>query len=200
MGKPGGPPPNEDPEVSEVTRTFLRWREGDHRALDQLLPLVYDELRRIAGAYLKNERSSHTLQPTALAHEAYLRLIDQRQVSWENRAHFLGLAAQAMRRILADHARRRRAAKRGGGALHLSIEDHDVADAASFVPADDLDRALEDLARLDARQARVVELRYFSGLTIEETAEVIGISPATAKRDWVLARAWLFRELKADGP
>lgn len=194
MGKPGDM--SEDPGVSDVTRAFLAWRGGNARALDQLLPLVYDELRRIAAGYLKSERSSHTLQPTALAHEAYLRLIDQRQVSWENRAHFLGVAAQAMRRILADHARRRKAIKRGGGAAHLSIEFHDVAEAASIVPVDDLDRALEDLARLDERQARVVELRYFSGLTIEEAADVIGISSATAKRDWTLARAWLYRELK----
>jgi RNA polymerase sigma factor (TIGR02999 family) len=195
MGNPGGPPPEAD-DVSEATRTFLRWRGGDPRALDQLLPLVYDELRRVAAAYLRNERDSHTLQPTALAHEAYLRLIDQRHVSWENRAHFLGLAAQAMRRILTDHARRRRAIKRGGGAVHVSIDDHEVAGVAGAVAVDDLDRALEDLARLDARQARVVELRYFSGLTIEETAEVIGVSPATAKRDWTLARAWLYRELR----
>ena len=190
------------PSPSDVTRTFLRWRQGDEGALNALLPLVYDEMRRLAGSYLRNEGAGHTLQPTALAHEAYLRLLDQRQVSWQNRAHFMGLAAQAMRRILVDHARRRDAQKRGGGAVRVTLEDADAAGEALSnalpldVPAEELDEALDKLAALDERQARVVELRFFTGLSIEETGEALGVSPATVKRDWTLARAWLHRELK----
>ncbi len=187
------------PTPSEVTRTFLRWREGDGSALEALLPLVYDEMRRLAGSYLRNEREGHTLQPTALAHEAYLRLIDQRSVTWQNRAHFMGLAAQAMRRILADHARRRGALKRGGDVPRVSLDDHDVAADSREVEIQELDTALEDLAKLEPRQARVVEMRFFGGLSIDEAAEVIGVSPATVKRDWTLARAWLFRELRGSG-
>jgi RNA polymerase sigma factor (TIGR02999 family) len=201
MDAPGG---NEGiPSPSEVTRTFLRWRQGDAGALDALLPLVYDEMRRLAGGYLRKESPGHTLQPTALAHEAYLRLLDQRQVSWQNRAHFMGLAAQAMRRILTDHARRRDAQKRGGGAVHVALGDFQGSDEEPSrasdplgVSAEDLDAALDRLAELDARQAKVVELRFFTGLTIEEAAEVLVVSPATVKRDWTLARAWLHRELK----
>jgi RNA polymerase sigma factor (TIGR02999 family) len=194
--------PKGTPSPSDVTRAFLRWRQGDEDALNALLPLVYDEMRRLAGSYLRNEGSGHTLQPTALAHEAYIRLLDQRQVSWQNRAHFMGLAAQAMRRILVDHARRRDAQKRGGGAVRVTLEDADAAGEALAsalpldVPAEELDQALDRLARLDERQARVVELRFFTGLSIEETGEALGVSPATVKRDWTLARAWLHRELK----
>lgn len=187
------------PSPSEVTQTFLRWRQGDASALHALLPLVYEEMRRLAGAYLREESAGHTLQPTALAHEAYLRLLDQRHVSWQNRAHFMGLAAQAMRRILIDHARRRGAQKRGGDAVHVTLEDSDaIAEGAEplGVAADDLNDALDRLAALDERQARVVELRFFTGLSVEETAEVLGVSPATVKRDWTLARAWLHRDLK----
>ena len=190
------------PSPSEVTRIFLSWRQGDEGALNALLPLVYDEMRRLAGSYLRNEGAGHTLQPTALAHEAYLRLLDQRQVSWQNRAHFMGLAAQAMRRILVDHARRRDAQKRGGGAVRVTLDDADAAGEAISaalpldVPAEDLDQALDRLAALDERQARVVELRFFTGLSIEEAAEALSVSPATVKRDWTLARAWLHRELK----
>lgn len=187
------------PSPSEVTQTFLRWRQGDPNALNALLPLVYEEMRRLAGSYLRSESAGHTLQPTALAHEAYMRLLDQRQVSWQNRAHFMGLAAQAMRRILVDHARRRGAQKRGGDAVHVALEDADVAaemPEALGVPVEALNDALDRLAALDERQARVVELRFFTGLSIEETAEVLAISPATIKRDWTLARAWLHRELK----
>ncbi|MEK7316586.1 MAG: sigma-70 family RNA polymerase sigma factor [Candidatus Eisenbacteria bacterium] len=187
------------PSPSEVTQTFLRWRQGDARALDALLPLVYEEMRRLAAGYIRQERPGHTLQPTALAHEAYLRLLDQRQVSWQNRAHFMGLAAQSMRRILTDHARKRGALKRGGGAVHVELQDADVsverADPLG-VSAEDLDAALERLGALDLRQVKVVELRFFTGLSIEEAAEVLGVSPATVKRDWTLARAWLHRELK----
>lgn len=187
------------PSPSEVTQTFLRWRQGDTGALDALLPLVYEEMRRLAASYLRHENAGHTLQPTALAHEAYLRLLDQRQVSWQNRAHFMGLAAQAMRRILTDHARRRRAIKRGGDAPHVSLDDVTVASGpsgAGGISVEDLDAALDRLAQLDGRQVRVIELRYFTGLSIEEAALVLAVSPATVKRDWTLARAWLHRELK----
>jgi RNA polymerase sigma factor (TIGR02999 family) len=181
----------------ELTETLLRARLGDHAALEELVPTVYDEMRRLAASYLRAERPGHTLQATALAHEAYLKLVDQSRVDWQGRAHFLGIAAQAMRRILADHARRRRAAKRGGDPMRVALELVDLENPGNGgVAVDDLDAALEDLARLDPRQARVVELRFFGGLSIEETAEVTGVSPATVKRDWVLARAWLHRELK----
>jgi RNA polymerase sigma factor (TIGR02999 family) len=183
---------------SEITRTLIRYSHGDAAALEVLLPAVYDELRRLAAAQLQHERPGHTLQPTALAHEAYLRLVNQRDVTWQNRAHFLGLAAQAMRRILADHARRRRAEKRGGDAVRVSLDESDVPAVSTPVMADELDVALEDLARLEPRHARIVELRFFGGLTIEETAEVMGVSPATVKRDWLLARAWLHRELRGE--
>lgn len=187
------------PTPSEVTRTFLRWREGDASALDALLPLVYDEMRRLAASYLRAERDGHTLQPTALAHEAYLRLIDQRSVTWQNRAHFMGIAAQAMRRILADHARRHRALKRGGDAARVSLTDAEIPADPREVEIQELDTALEDLAKLEPRQARVVELRFFGGLSIEETAEVLAVSPATVKRDWTVACAWLHRELRGNG-
>lgn len=185
------------PSRSEVTLVLLRWRDGDQAALDALIPLVYDEMRRIAANYLRGELPGHTLQPTALAHEAYFRLIDQRSVTWQNRAHFLALAAQAMRRILADHARRRGALKRGGGAARISVDDADVAADERAVDIQELDTALEDLARLEPRQSRVVELRFFGGLSIEECAEVLGVSQATVKRDWLVARAWLYRKLRA---
>jgi RNA polymerase sigma factor (TIGR02999 family) len=181
---------------SEITRTLISYSRGDAAALEVLLPAVYDELRRLAAAQLQHERAGHTLQPTALAHEAFLRLVNQRDVTWQNRAHFLGVAAQAMRRILADHARRRRAEKRGGDAVRVTIDESNAPAAPSNVMADELDTALEDLARLEPRHAKIVELRFFGGLTIEETAEVVGVSPATVKRDWLLARAWLYRELQ----
>jgi RNA polymerase sigma factor (TIGR02999 family) len=193
-------------EPIPVTDTFLRWRSGDASALDDLLPRVYDELRALADAYMRRERAGHTLQPTALVHEAFLRLLRLPPGSVQNRVHFFALAAQAMRRILADHARKHRAAKRGGNAVRVPLELVEggpgpavapaAGAAASEVAADDLDTALEDLAKLDPRQARVVELRFFGGLSIEETAEVLGVSPATVKRDWLVARAWLHRELR----
>jgi RNA polymerase sigma factor (TIGR02999 family) len=182
--------------TSDITRTLIRYSSGDAAALDVLLPAVYEELRQLAAAKLRHERPDHTLQPTALAHEAFLRLVNQREVTWQNRAHFLGLAAQAMRRILADHARRHKAEKRGGDAVRVTIDGADVPAPTSNVMADELDVALEDLARLEPRHARIVELRFFGGLTIEETAEVVGVSPATVKRDWMIARAWLYRELQ----
>ncbi len=183
-----------------VTRLLQAWSGGDREALDRLFPTLYEELRRQAARHLRAERAGHTLQTTALVHEAYLRLVDQREVRCQNRAHFFGIAAQAMRRILVDHARSRHAAKRGGSAIQVPLEEaHAVADA-SGVDLLDLDEALTRLAALDPQQARIVELRYFSGMSIEETAEVLGISPATVKRDWSMARAWLRRELGEGGP
>jgi RNA polymerase sigma factor (TIGR02999 family) len=178
-----------------VTGLLQAWGEGNSAALDRLLPIVYEELHRQAQRYLRRETPGHTLQTTALVHEAYLRLVDQRQAHWQNRAQFFGIAAQLMRRILVDHARRHQAAKRGGSAIPVSLEEGEVAAAQSDVDLVGLDDALTRLASLDPQQARVVELRYFTGLGIEETAEAIGISPATVKRDWAMARAWLRREL-----
>jgi len=180
----------------EITLMLQQWGGGKQEALDALLPLVYEELRRQASRYLRRERAGHTLQTTALIHEAYLKLIDQRTVNWQNRAHFFGIAAQAMRRILVDYARGKHRAKRGGSGEDLPLE------AAALIVSQErkidlvaLDEALERLAEFDARQARIVELRYFSGLTIEETAEVLRISPATVKSDWNVAKAWLRHEI-----
>jgi len=179
----------------DVTQLLAKWKNGDQGALEDLTPLVYNELRRLARAYLRRERPDHTLEGTALVHEAYLRLIDQRQVEWRNRNHFYALAAELIRRILVDHARARVAAKRGGSNLKLSLDE-------SIAPAEEkdldlvaLDDALKALAQADSQQSRIVELRYFAGLTIEETAEVLSISPATVKRDWAMAKAFLKREM-----
>ncbi len=160
------------------------------------MPLVYAELRSLARRYLRRERSDHTLQATALVHEAYLRLVDQRGVTWQNRAHFFGVAAQAMRRILVDHARRHHAAKRGGPAFKISLDDVVVAAQERSDDVLALDDALTRLTALDPRQGQIVELRVFSGLTVEETAEALGISPATVKREWMSAKAWLTREVR----
>ena len=180
----------------EVTQLLHDWSEGNGQAFEKLLPLVYDELRHLAGAYLNRERAGHTLQTTALVHEAYLKLVDQSSVRWQNRAHFFAIAAQAMRRILLDSARRRTAVKRGSGGQKLSLDD--VA-TLSLETADEnliaLDRALDELAEFDAQQSRIIELRYFGGMTIEETAEVMELSPATVKREWALARAWLYKSI-----
>lgn len=182
------------PSAHDVTRLLADLQQGRGDASEQLIPLVYAELHQLAMHYMRGERSDHTLQPTALVHEAYLRLVDQRAVSWQNRAHFFGIAAQSMRRILVDHARRKRAAKREGGE-RITL-DESVAEA----PERSLDlMALEDalakLAALDPRQVKVVELRFFGGLDIEQTAEALGMSPATVKRDWTFARAFLQREM-----
>ncbi len=174
---------------------LLAWNRGDQDARDRLMPFVYNELRRVARGYLRRERPDHTLQPTALVNEAYLRLIDQSQVNWQNRAHFFGIAARLMRQILINHAEARRAAKRGGEAERVSLNDADHFVVEHDVDLIALDEALKNLERLDPPQSRIVELRYFSGLTIEEIAEVMGISPATVKREWSTARAWLRREL-----
>lgn len=182
-------------DSKSVTEALNAAAQGDGKALDRLLPVVYREMRRLAAGYLRNERPEHTLQPTALAHEAYLRLVGREDSHWQNRAHFLGVAARAMREILVDHARRRKALKRGGGQPVTVLTEDLLAVGGRPIAFDDLDEALNDLARLSERQARVVELRYFGGLTIEETSEVLGISPVTVKRDWATARAWLYREL-----
>jgi RNA polymerase sigma factor (TIGR02999 family) len=183
----------------EVSRLLAEHRRGDRAALDRLLPLVYDELRRLAASYLRRERGNHTLQPTALVHEAYLRLADQRDVEWQNRSHFFGVAAHLMRLILVDHARARSADKRGGDAVRIPLDD--VVQAAEEHDTDilALDEALSTLALRDAQQVRVVELRYFGGLNVEETAEILGVSSATVKRDWAVARMWLRRELTREG-
>jgi RNA polymerase sigma factor (TIGR02999 family) len=185
----------------DITRLLRQWQDGNAEALERLMPLVYDELRALASRYLSRERRDHTLQTTGLVHEAYLKLAGQREVDWQNRAHFFGIAAQLMRRILVDHARRDRRAKRGGHAVHLSLDDADPSAPKAAVDAIDvyaLDRALSRLEGLDPQQGRVVELRFFGGMTIEEAAVVTGLSSATVKREWAVARAWLYRELTGE--
>lgn len=180
-----------------VTRLLLQWTDGDTNALDQLLPLVYDELRRLAQSYLRRENVGHTLQSTALVHEAYLRLVDQRNVNWQNRSHFFGIAAQMMRRVLVDHARAHHAAKRGSGGIKVTLDEGLVAAEQRDVNVIALDGALNKLSEIDPQQSRIVELRFFAGLSIEDTAEVLKISPATVKRDWAMAKAWLYGEMSA---
>lgn len=179
----------------DVTKLLLAWSDGDRNALEGLLAVVYEELRRIAARYLNRERAGHVLQPTALVHEAYLKLIDQDRVRWQNRAQFFGVAAQLMRRVLVDHARMQLADKRGGGVTMLPLDDGAGASAPRSVDLIAVDRALTRLAAVYPEQGRLVELRYFGGLTIEETSEVLGLSPATIKRQWTVARAWLYRDL-----
>jgi RNA polymerase sigma factor (TIGR02999 family) len=179
----------------DVTQLLKNWREGNRAALDELAPVVYDELRRLASSYMRRERVNHTLQSTALVNEAFLKLCDQREVEWKNRAHFFGIAAQMIRRILVDHARAHKAEKRGGGAGLLSLDEAIGVPEKRDIEILALNDALEALQELDPKQARIVELRFFTGLSIEETAEVVGVSPATIKREWVAARAWLFREV-----
>jgi RNA polymerase sigma-70 factor, ECF subfamily len=186
---------NSAPE--DVTLLLAELTKGNERAASQLIPLVYDELRRLAGSYMRRERRDHTLQPTALVNEAYLKLVEQRSVDWQSRAHFFGIAAQVMRRILVDHARAHMRDKRGAGQRAVPIHE-----ALVFAPEQSgellkLDEALERLTQLDARQGKIVELRFFGGLTVEQTADLLGISPKTVKRDWSMAKAWLHGELKA---
>lgn len=182
-------------KASDITALLVAWRHGDEAAEGVLIDAVYGELRRLARSHLRRERPDHSLPPTALVHEAYVKLVDQRRVRWQNRAHFFAIAAQQMHRILVDHARAHGAAKRGAGVtvpltgLDLGI-DPPPADLIA------LDAALDKLARIDARQSRLVELRFFGGLTVEETAAILGIAPITVKRDWALARTWLYRELR----
>jgi RNA polymerase sigma factor (TIGR02999 family) len=179
---------------AELTDLLVAWSAGDETARSRLIDAVYNELRGLAGGYLRRERADHSLAPTALVHEAYLKLIDQRQVRWQNRAHFFAIAAHLMRRILVDHARTRGAAKRDGG-QRVPLEDGQAVMDPPEVDVLDLDAALEKLSSLDPRQSELVELRFFGGLTVDEAAAVMGVAPATVDRDWALARAWLFREL-----
>ncbi len=179
----------------DVTRLLDAFGSGDREAAHALLPYVYEELRRIARGHLRRERSDHTLSTTALVHEAYLRLVDQTHAHWQNRAHFFAVAATAMRRILVDYARARRADKRGGGQVLLSLEEAGELAVTQAEELIALDEALSRLAQHDARQARIVECRYFAGLTIEETAVALGVSPGTVKMGWSMAKAWLFREM-----
>lgn len=180
---------------SEVTRLLQEWSNGQEQALDRLLPQIHGELRKLAASYMRKERLDHTLQPTALVNEAFLKLIDQRAVKWQNRAHFFGIAAQAMRRILVDHARAHMAGKRGDGAQKVPLDDAIMIVGTVDVDLLALDDALTRLAAIDPQQSRVVELRFFGGLTMDETAEVMRISPATVGREWRMAKAWLFAEI-----
>jgi RNA polymerase sigma factor (TIGR02999 family) len=184
-----------DPST-DVTAILEQWRAGKPEAREQLMDVVYAELRRLARIYLSRERASHTLQPTALVNEAYMRLVDQR-LPWQSRAHFLGIAAQMMRRVLVDHARSRKAGKRGGDALKVTLSAAEGLSASNEIDLIALDAALDRLAALDARQSRIVELRYFGDLTNEQTAEALDLSPATVKREWTVARAWLKKALSA---
>ena len=182
--------------TENVTQLLIELSNGDREAVDLLLPLIYDELRKLAANYLRRERPDHTLQPTALVHEAYLRLVDQTRANWQNRAHFFGVAAQIMRRLLVDHARKHNAEKRGQDFQKLSLDeniDRAVERSTELIALDD---ALKALAAFDEQKARVVELRYFGGLSIEETADVLGVSTATIKRHWRFAKAWLYGEMQ----
>jgi RNA polymerase sigma-70 factor, ECF subfamily len=187
------------PSTNDITQLLIAWREGDARALEELMPLVYQELHRLAQRYLGRERRQHTLQTTALVNEAYLRLVNQQEVAWQDRIHFFAVAARVMRHILVDHARARHYQKRGAGARHVALDEAlEVSDArAAEVVA--LDEALESLATFDERKSRLVELRFFGGLSIEETAAVLQVSPGTVMRDWTLAKAWLQREINKRG-
>jgi len=179
----------------EVTQLLVAWSNGDQGARDQLMPVVYHELHRLAHQYMKRESPAHTLQTSALVNEAFLKLVDQRDVQWQSRAHFFGIAAQMMRRVLVDYARQRHYAKRGGGAAQVSLDEALIVSDERSAEVVALDEALLQLATFDSRQAHIIELRFFGGLSIEETAEVLSVSPGTVMRDWTLAKAWLRREL-----
>jgi len=183
------------PSTQDVTQLLLEWSHGDRGALEKLMPLVYDELRRLANDYLRRQRPNHTLQATALVHEAYLRLVDQTNVRWQNRAHFFGIAANLMRNILVDYARSHHAAKRGGGQRNLPLAEAAAPSQERAVDLVALDDALTTLVAIDPRQSRMIELRFFGGLSMEEIAEVLGVSSITVKREWCMAKAWLRREL-----
>jgi RNA polymerase sigma factor (TIGR02999 family) len=192
-------PPRKDqvtlPAPSEITRLLIAWSDGDQTALESLLPLIEQELHRIARHYMRKENPGHTLQTTALVNEAYFRLIDQKSVRWQNRAHFFGIAAQIMRRVLLNYARDRHRVKRGGQAVQVSLSEVAVVGAEKSAELIALDEALKRLETFDERKCRVVELRYFGGLSVEETAEVLGVSVVTVARDWKMAKAWLAREI-----
>ena len=182
-------------QTHELTQLLIDWSNGDRAALDKLMPLIDAELRRLAHRYMNRERAGHTLQTTALVNEAFLRLVNRQNLRWQNRAHFFGIAAQLMRTILVDHARSHASAKRGGGARKLELDDALVVSQQKASEVIALDDALKQLALLDPQQSRIVELRFFGGLTVEEAAEVLHISPATIKREWSTAKAWLYHEL-----
>ena len=188
------------PAAEDVTGLLIALQGGDKEVADRLMQAVYLDLRRKAAAFLRQERRGHTLQPTALVHETYLRMVDQTRVVWQNRAHFLGVAAEMMRRILANHARTHKAAKRGGGRTRVTLDEALAASAPRDLDLIALDEALDELAALDPRQSRVVELRAFGGLSVEETAEVMGLSPATVKRYWAFSSAWLARRMAGQPP
>lgn len=185
------------PSSHQVTQLLLAWGDGDPAAFNELMPLVYAELRTLARRQMQRERSGHTLQATALVHEAYLRLIDQRQVHWQNRAQFFAVAAQVMRRVVVDYARKRRRVKRGGGTPHLSLDEAALLTPSQAPQVLELDEALHRLAAVDERKSRVVEMRYFGGLSVEEVAAVLGVSENTVISDWAVAKAWLRRELES---
>jgi RNA polymerase sigma factor (TIGR02999 family) len=189
-----------DPPRHDVTRLLARWKDGDEAALQQLVPIVHEELRRLARRQMAAERPHHTLQPTALVNEAYLRLVDQRRVQWQSRAHFFGIAAQMMRRILVDHARARKMRKRSGQWGRVSLVEAIAQQRPIDVDVLDLDGALTELATFDSRKSQVAELRFFGGLSLEETGTTLGLSVATVEREWQAARAWLFSRLKGASP
>ena len=182
---------------SDITQMLIELTDGNKEVVNEILPLIYAELRKLAGGYLRRERGNHTLQPTALVHEAYMKLIDQKKVRWQNRSHFFGIAAQVMRRILMDYARKHKAEKRGGEGENIALEEEFIIienERSAELLA--LDEALENLEKIDEMKAKIVELRYFGGLSVEETAEVLGVSEITVKRHWRMAKAWLYGQLK----
>jgi RNA polymerase sigma factor (TIGR02999 family) len=187
-------------QTHEVTQLLIDWSNGDRGALDKLMPVVEDELRRLAHRYMSRERAGHTLQTTALVNEAYVRLVNRKKAHWQNRAHFFGIAAQLMRTILVDHARSHACVKRGGGAGKLEFDEAIVVSQQRASDVVRLDEALKELALIDPHQSRIVELRFFGGLTVEQTAEVLQVSPATIKREWSTAKAWLHRQLATTDP
>ena len=186
------------PAPENVTNLLVAWGNGDEAARDELMPLVYGELHRLAHQYMNRERPGHTLQTSALVNEAFMRLVDQRDVHWQNRAQFFGLAAQMMRRILVDYARNRQYAKRGGSARQVSLDEAMIVSEERSAEVVALDEALKDLAQFDPRKSQIVELRFFGGLSIDETAEILKVSPGTVMRDWTLAKAWLRKQMVAD--
>jgi RNA polymerase sigma-70 factor, ECF subfamily len=189
-----------DSAQADVTALLSQLTQGNQEAAEKLIPLIYDELKRLARSYMRRERPDHTLQPTALVHEAYLKLIRQQTVNWQGRSHFIGIAAQLMRRILIDHARGHLREKRGGSKVVLPLNEALVFSPEHSEDLVRLDEALERLSKLDARQSRIVELRFFGGLSVEEASEILGVSPKTVKRDWAVAKAWLYGELRrSDG-
>lgn len=184
-----------EPSPQQVTQLLVAWGAGDRAALDELMPLVYEELRRLAHKCMSRERPDHTMQTSALLNEAYLRLVDQKNIHWQDRSHFFGIAARLMRQVLVDYARKRRYAKRGGDAPRVPLDEAMIVSAERAADVVALDDALKGLAEIDPRQSQIVELRFFGGLSIEETAEVLGVSPGTVMRDWTLAKAWLRRDI-----